>query len=293
MFCTRCGTKNPDNSAHCYNCGQNMATAPDRPPQAIPSVPSQPSNSKGIQLADSSGYSVLATLASDAQLVRIQVESSRITVKGEKKEEFIISASKGKYVARGKTVETGAIEALLTALDEPRVKAPSIRNCGVDPTILLSNYEPQLREYLSGSTTGFLHDQSPEALEFYKRQFADSLLAQEAFTKSFNYEMTGSFGEINVTVTVDGNHFDVSSASQHLFFLPWKGPDDERGGFNWHISRTLAAILPADFCNRESLVPTDQYFRWSIIDHALPIIEKRWKSRLPEQPMKNCTTPTK
>src|SRR5581483_9001464 len=30
MFCTRCGTKNPDNSANCYNCGHNMAKAPDR-----------------------------------------------------------------------------------------------------------------------------------------------------------------------------------------------------------------------------------------------------------------------
>src|SRR2546429_284012 len=91
MFCSQCGTKNPENSAYCFNCGQKMAT---------PSVPSPPSNSKGIQLADSSGYSVLATLASDAQLVRIQVESSRITMKGEKKEEFVISSSKGKYVAR-------------------------------------------------------------------------------------------------------------------------------------------------------------------------------------------------
>ena len=30
MFCARCGTKNPENSAHCYNCGQNMAKVPDR-----------------------------------------------------------------------------------------------------------------------------------------------------------------------------------------------------------------------------------------------------------------------
>jgi hypothetical protein len=284
MFCTRCGTKNPENSANCYNCGRKIAT---------PSVPSQPSNSRGIQLADSSGYSVLATLASDAQHVRIQIESSQIGMKGEKKEDFVISGGEGKYVARGKTVETGAIEALLTALDEPRVKAPSIQNCGVDPAVLLSNYETPLREFLSGSWTGMLHDQSPEALEFYNRQFADSLLAQEAFTKSFNYEKTGSFSEFNVTVTVDGKHFDVSSASKNLFFLPWKGPDDERGGFNCHISRALAAILPEDFCNRKSLVPTDEYFRRSIIAEALWIIDKRWKSRLPEQSMKNCTTPTK
>jgi hypothetical protein len=200
-------------------------------------------------------------------------------MKGEKEEKLIISGSKGKYVAGGKTVETGAIEALLKALDEPTVKSPSIQNCGVDPATLLSNYEPQLREYLSGRTTGFLHDQSPEALEFYKRQFADSSLAQEAFTESFEYYMTGSSQEVNATVTIDGDHFGVSSYSQHLFFLPWEGPDDERGGFNCHISRTLAAILPANFCNRESLVPSDEYFRWSIIDHALPIIEKRWKSK--------------
>jgi hypothetical protein len=30
MFCSRCGTKNPENSANCYDCGQNLAKAPDR-----------------------------------------------------------------------------------------------------------------------------------------------------------------------------------------------------------------------------------------------------------------------
>lgn len=33
MFCTRCGTKNPESSANCYNCGQNMAnTKSGQPP---------------------------------------------------------------------------------------------------------------------------------------------------------------------------------------------------------------------------------------------------------------------
>jgi hypothetical protein len=30
MFCSRCGAKNPENSANCYNCGQNLAKAPER-----------------------------------------------------------------------------------------------------------------------------------------------------------------------------------------------------------------------------------------------------------------------
>jgi hypothetical protein len=30
MFCSRCGTKNPENSANCYTCGQNLAKAPER-----------------------------------------------------------------------------------------------------------------------------------------------------------------------------------------------------------------------------------------------------------------------
>lgn len=30
MFCTRCGTKIPENSANCFNCGQNLAKTPDR-----------------------------------------------------------------------------------------------------------------------------------------------------------------------------------------------------------------------------------------------------------------------
>jgi uncharacterized membrane protein YvbJ len=33
MFCTRCGTRNPENSENCFNCGQSMVKLPDRTPQ--------------------------------------------------------------------------------------------------------------------------------------------------------------------------------------------------------------------------------------------------------------------
>ena len=29
MLCARCGTKNPQNSAYCYDCGQNLSSPPD------------------------------------------------------------------------------------------------------------------------------------------------------------------------------------------------------------------------------------------------------------------------
>lgn len=29
MFCSQCGTKNPENSVYCFNCGQKMATTFD------------------------------------------------------------------------------------------------------------------------------------------------------------------------------------------------------------------------------------------------------------------------
>jgi zinc-ribbon domain len=29
MFCPKCGSKNPENSAYCYNCGQKMVSPPD------------------------------------------------------------------------------------------------------------------------------------------------------------------------------------------------------------------------------------------------------------------------
>jgi hypothetical protein len=32
MFCTRCGTKNPKDSANCFNCGQNLAISSDFSP---------------------------------------------------------------------------------------------------------------------------------------------------------------------------------------------------------------------------------------------------------------------
>lgn len=33
MFCTECGTKNPENSANCYSCGRKMVNASGRAPQ--------------------------------------------------------------------------------------------------------------------------------------------------------------------------------------------------------------------------------------------------------------------
>ena len=64
----------------------------------------------------------LVALVSGASAVRIAVNSTLSTMKGEKEEELIISGSKGKYVADGKTVEATAIDALFRALDEPRAQ---------------------------------------------------------------------------------------------------------------------------------------------------------------------------
>ena len=33
MFCSRCGTKNPESSVNCFNCGQSLVNVPDRTPQ--------------------------------------------------------------------------------------------------------------------------------------------------------------------------------------------------------------------------------------------------------------------
>jgi hypothetical protein len=50
MFCTECGTKNPENSANCYSCGRNMVNVSSPAPQIkagiLPEVKGTPSASR-------------------------------------------------------------------------------------------------------------------------------------------------------------------------------------------------------------------------------------------------------
>lgn len=234
------------------------------------------------QLSGSTGQSVLASLVSGAQVVRIEIRASLWGRKGLIEEELVISGSKGKYAADGKTVETEAIEALLTALDEPRVEEPSILNCGIDQAWLVSNYEPDLQEFLRGARDGRLYEQSARQLEFFRSQFAESSVAQEAFVSLFRFWRTGGSREMKVIVTIDGNQFGVKCSSQYVFMLPWVGLDKERGGYNCHLSRAIAAILPENFCTQGILAPSAESLRWRITEAAMRIIGERWRCNFPE-----------
>lgn len=58
MFCPRCGTKNPEGSANCFKCGQNMSKAPgpslaSSRPSAVPSPPPERKELGRVNIDDS------------------------------------------------------------------------------------------------------------------------------------------------------------------------------------------------------------------------------------------------
>jgi len=223
------------------------------------------------RLALAAGIYFFGSSHSAGQVVRIKITSSWGGLGAPSHGDFLISGKGGRYSADGKTVQSKAVEALLAALDEPQVREPSISNCGIDQAWLDSNYEAALRD----QTHRKLHELSPKQIELFKTHFADLNHAQEAFAGLFKSWHTDDYPKMSVTVTIDGKTSGVQSDSQSPFMLPWDGTDKVRGGYNCHISQSIAALLPKKFLNRERLMPGES-FRWELTAEVMQTIQEQW-----------------
>src|SRR5271157_1440031 len=206
-----------------------------------------------------------------AQVTRIEIQSSWGGLGTPSESDLVITGVGGKYKADGRKVESKAVDALLAALNEPPLEQPSLENCGIDQNWLNSNYQAALHDH----THRKLRELSASQVQLFGDHFADLKQAEAAFAGLFKHWHTDDYPRMSVTVAVGGKSFGAQSNSQYPFMLPWVGLDKPRGGYNCHISRTVAALVPKKFSNRERLIPGES-FRWRLTDEVMDEIKDQW-----------------
>jgi len=228
-------------------------------------------HTKGFATRLAIGILLFACPNSVAQELRVEIQSSWDGLGLPARDEIVVLGKGSKYLARGKNLKPSAVAAFLAALGEPPVMEPSIVNCGIDQAWLNSNYEVALQSY----THRELNEFSSEQIELFRGRFTRLDQAQDAFAQMFETSSLDDNPSMTIRVTVDGKEIGVRSDSQYPFLLPWAGLDEVRGGYNCHLSRSIADLLPKKFLNRQRLT-LDESFRWAFTGQVMRAIEDQW-----------------
>jgi hypothetical protein len=170
-----------------------------------------------------------------------------------------IGYENGTFRAGGKIVPRAKIEALVTALEAPRIAQPDQGNLGIDAAWREGNADKAFGAFSTWSRVSM-----PEQKAFYIASFKDPQVMRDGLHEGFRSFHTDDYPLVEVKVAFsDGSTRTAVSMSQSVFLLPWDTtPDGHESNYNADISRALAALMPEGATNRERLLGID-LLRWT------------------------------
>jgi hypothetical protein len=172
------------------------------------------------------------------------------------------------------TVPAHQVEALVRAMREPALSAPTLENLGITAQWLALHAEAQIGH------TGALGEVNTSAQQdFFRKSYSDPVLIQKLLPNVVNARWTDDAPGVNVVVSFsDGSKIIATTNAQPAFMLPWSieknGHTDHT--YNAHISQAVASLLPKeDIYNRRRLAGDD-------LDNQLrravePTIKSQWQ----------------
>jgi hypothetical protein len=209
--------------------------------------------------------------ASESKVIKIEIKSSWDGLGTPSKSMLVITGAGKKYFANRKAIDENDVQALITALQKPSVKQPSIEECGITSRWLRENAKRGLEAY----THQKIGNLTPRQVKLFKEHFTNPADIQAAFEGLLQELHTDDYPEMSVTVYESGRRFGIQSQSQNAFMLPWLGMDSVRGGYSCEISKAIATLLPKSFSNKERLI-LGQGFRWQLTERVMRDIEHEW-----------------
>jgi WG repeat protein/FAD binding domain-containing protein len=183
----------------------------------------------------------------------------------------IIQRKNGVYLRDGKPVFTAQVEALVAALEAPRIPEPEMKNLGVTPEWLKAQVTSQRPK---GSTQTF--DTTANQRELFTATFTNPELVAKVIPNLFEYTRFDDYPFAKVKVDFDdGSKLTAESNSYYVYMVPWtlNGSKDE--SYNAEISRALSALLPSKAPNKERLSGDD--FLTQLVDAVMNSIGAKWK----------------
>jgi hypothetical protein len=222
----------------------------------------------------------LATAEGQSKLVQtITIRSSWGGLGTPRHSRIVIQREGNHYVANDRTIRKEEVQALLNAIEEPRISAPNGTNLGVTSQ-WLQNHSEEAGEY---AIVFNYQAGSAQQKELFRSSFTSDRTIQKRLDSLYASFHTDDYPHMAVELTFeDGTSQTAKSDSQHPFMVPWSishnGVTAET--YNANISRALLTLLPSEFANREALTDEQQYATGLLQELAQETgseVETRWK----------------
>ena len=179
---------------------------------------------------------------------RVVIHSSAGGLGGGSNTLVVIQRKGGKFLSDGRLVSAVQVQSLVDALSAAPLTKLDTTNLGITNEWLASKVESQWSSVRARAT-----EMTASQEKLFKKSFTNPNLVADVLPSLFLSIVFDLFLYCKVELVFDdGSKLSAESYSYAVFMLPWsmKGR-----GFTWNadISRAIAALLPAQSVNKETL----------------------------------------
>jgi hypothetical protein len=155
----------------------------------------------------------------------------------------------GGFSQGGKLIDGKLVQALVAAVDAPRVAKPNAANLGITTEWLnaqVNSLKPRAFSQASKTTPG--------QLALFKEKFTDLDTVSTVVPNLWRYTSFDDYPGARVVIEYDdGLKVTASTHSYYVFMIPWQVDRQDGETYNADISRAVAALLPKNSVNKERL----------------------------------------
>jgi hypothetical protein len=188
-----------------------------------------------------------------------------------------IRRSQTGFVRDKKEVAPELVQALVSALEEPRVEKPNAINLGITEEWLKAQVGSQKPESFSQATKN-----TPGQLAFFKEKFTDLKVVTEVVPNLWMYSKFDDYPRARVEIEFeDGSKLKASTSSYYVFMIPWQVDGQNGTTYNADISKAVAALLPEKAVNKGRLTGPD--LAEQLTKALINSIETEWNLRGTEE----------
>ena len=149
----------------------------------------------------------------------------------------------------GKPIDAKLVQALVAAVDAPRIAKPNAANLGITSEWLNAQVNLQKpRAFSQASKT------TPGQLALFKKKFTDLDTISAVVPDLWRYTSFDDYPGARVVIEYDdGLKVTAATHSYYVFMIPWQIDGQDGETYNADISRAVAALLPNKSVNKERL----------------------------------------
>ena len=214
------------------------------------------------------------TFAQTREVKEIKITSAWGGLGTPQKSEILITHKPKGYYSKGNKIEKQLVDNLINAINEPEIKEFQAANLGITQDWLDANAEIGVKEYADY----YFSVAAPNQKELYLSSFRNPQSVEKLLPSVLRGGWTDDYPGFGVEITeLDESKTIVGSDEQPSFMLPW---EIVRNGktiqtYNANISRSLVALLPKKFTNRERL--SGENLRRILAESVMREIKDEWQ----------------